>query len=137
MPPECVRRAGEGVRAVDEDGEARQRQGYDEGGPDRQGEPARRTRRPGHDVADRPRQRGQQAEGERQQRHVAAASEADHHQAGRAERDARDLRRRRPLPQRHRGEQDRQHHLGLQHQAGEPGRHPGSHRGVEERELPQ
>jgi hypothetical protein len=66
---------------------------------------------------------------------VPAPAETDREQAGGTDRDARELAGGRQLVQRRRGDQHREDHLRLQHQRGQPGRHPGRHRGVEQPEL--
>ena len=69
--------------------------------------------------------------------HLAAAPDGDDGETDRADDDAGDLRRRRQLAQHAGGDQDREDDLGLEHQGGETGRHPGVHRDVEEAELAQ
>jgi len=128
-----------GAWAVQTQAEQQQRHRDDERGPDDQRESVgrRRGRAPGDDVADAPRQRGRDAQQQRQQRDVAAASDADDHQADAGDEDPDDLPRGRPLSQPCGRDDHGEDHLGLQHQRREPRRHPEVHRAVEQAELAQ
>jgi hypothetical protein len=130
------RRAHRG-RAVDQERQSQQRNGYDQRRPDRQGQPTPDPRGTGDDVADAPRQGTEDAQEERRQRHMPAPPDRHDREADTADHRATDLGCGGQLMQPPRSDHDGEDHLGLQHQGRQTGWHAGSHRDVEEAELSQ
>ena len=93
--------------------------------------------RAGEDVADAPATARRPGRAAARASTWPAAAQRHDHQPDRPEQDAGDLRGGRQLPQRPGGDHHGEDHLGLEHEGGQPGRHPGVHGGVEEPELAQ
>ena len=90
----------------------------------------------GEDVADAPGGGGADGEQERAERHGLRAAAGDHADAGEREQAAAELRAARALAQQRDGEPDGERGLELEHERGQPGRHPVRHAEEEQPELP-
>ncbi|GGR66445.1 hypothetical protein GCM10010197_37570 [Nocardioides luteus] len=135
LPPEGRHPVAYAVGAVDHQRQRQQRKRHDQRRPDRQPEATGHLRGSGDHVADRPRQRGEEAEEERDGGYVAAPAERHHDQADGAGEHPGHLHRARTLPEHTGRDHDGEHDLRLEHEPGEPGRHPRGHAGVEQPEL--